>query len=250
MRTTMALLALLAGGLANVACRGEGAGERPPAPALAPAPAPTREAVEPPPARSEYRGREIARTMHWSGAPWLLRETREEEEAAGRMLAALGVRPGWTVCDLGCGNGYHTLRLASLVGPTGRVLAVDLQPEMLRLLEARAEQEQIENVVSIEAAPHDPRLPPGSCDLVLMVDVYHELAHPELVLARVRESLRSEGRLVLVEFRAEDPEVPIKRLHKMSKAQIRTELVPNGFELVEEFDELPWQHLMAFGVTR
>ena len=203
-----------------------------------------------PPPRREYEGRRIAQTMHWSGADWLLRETREKEENPRRLLAALDVKPGETVCDLGCGNGYHALKLAKMVGPTGKVIAVDIQREMLELLRARAEEAGIANIERVLGGLADPKLPPASCDLVLMVDVYHELSYPERVLGHVRRALRPGGRLALVEFRAEDPKVPIKKLHKMSKAQILKELVPNGFVLERECDELPWQHLMIFGRSR
>lgn len=191
-------------------------------------------------------GREIAQTMHYLGAPWLTRESRQREEDCETLLEELKVQPGQTVCDLGCGNGFYTLRLAKLVGEEGRVLAVDIQPEMLTLLRERAAEQQVDNVEPILGTLIDPCLPAGEMDLVLMVDVYHELSHPEHVLRKVRESLKPDGRLALVEFRLEDPEVPIKLLHKMSKEQIMKELPPNGFKLVDQFDGLPWQHLMFF----
>lgn len=196
--------------------------------------------------RSHYLGREIAQTMHWTGAAWLLRETREAEENGARLLRWLDAQPGQVVCDLGCGNGYHTLPLADAVRPDGKVFAVDVQPQMLKLLLQRAEPRQREGIVCIEGAVDDPKLPPGSCDLVLMVDVYHELSHPVRVMQRVRAALRPGGRVVLVEFRAEDPEVPIKPEHTMSKAQIVRELAAHGFALAAQTDALPWQHAMAF----
>ena len=208
--------------------------------------APQTEAVALPPPLTHYEGREIAQTMHWKGAEWLLRETRESEEHTTRLLEALAVKPGQVVCDLGCGNGFHTLPLAELVGPEGKVFAVDIQPEMLDMLRVRAAEAQLDNIERVLGTVADPKLPRDSCDLVLLADVYHEISYPEQVLAGIRRALRPEGRVVLVEFRAEDPEVPIKRLHKMSKAQVRKELERNGFRLVEEFDELPWQHVMAF----
>lgn len=195
---------------------------------------------------TEYMGRRIAPTMHWRGAEWLLRETRESEEHTSRMLAALGVEPGDTVCDLGCGVGYLTLPLAGLVGEEGRVLAVDVQPEMLDGLRARVNEAGVTNVRPVLGGLADPRLAPRSCDLVVMVDVYHELGYPEQVLAAVRRALKPGGRLVLVEFRAEDPEVPIKPEHKMSRAQVERELAANGFRLASSYGELPWQHLLAF----
>jgi ubiquinone/menaquinone biosynthesis C-methylase UbiE len=199
----------------------------------------------PPPAK-EYKGREIAQTMHFLGAPWLTRESRDREEDCNTMLAALHLKPGDTVCDLGCGNGFYTLQLAKLVGEKGRVIAVDIQREMLELLKDRAAEEKVTNIEPVLGTLVDPKLPEGSVDLVLLVDVYHEFSHPEQMLAAIRKSLKPTGRVALVEFRAEDPEVPIKPLHKMSKAQIMQEFPPNGFKLVEEFDKLPWQHLMFF----
>ncbi len=196
--------------------------------------------------RKRYKGRRIAQTMSYHGAGWLIRNNREQEEDGRRMLEALHVKPGQTVVDFGCGNGYHTLQLAKLVGETGRVLAVDIQPEMLRLLDARMESEGVTNVEPILSQQHDPCLPEAAADLILLVDVYHELSYPEEVLGGLRRALKPRGRVVLVEFRAEDPMVPIKPEHKMSKKQVLKELTPNGLRLVEEFDDLPWQHVMFF----
>jgi ubiquinone/menaquinone biosynthesis C-methylase UbiE len=184
--------------------------------------------------------------MGYEGAAWLTRAERDAEEDATRLHEALAVAPGQTACDVGAGSGYHTLRLARAVGPRGRVLAVDLQPQMLALLGERVAAAGLRNVETIAATESDPRLPEGECDLILLVDVYHELAWPEPMLAAFRRALAPAGRLALVEFRAEDPDVPIKRLHKMSKAQIDRELLPRGFRRVEGFDGLPWQHLVVF----
>jgi ubiquinone/menaquinone biosynthesis C-methylase UbiE len=203
------------------------------------------EAPAPPPVK-EYKGREIAQTMHYLGAPWLTRDSREREEDCKTMLAALHLKPGDVVCDLGCGNGFYTLKLAKLVGDKGKVVAVDIQREMLELLKDRAAEEKITNIEPVLGTVVDPKLPAGSLDLVLLVDVYHEFSNPEEMLAAIRKSLKPSGRIALAEFRAEDPNVPIKPLHKMSKAQIMKEFPPNGFKLVEEFDKLPWQHLMFF----
>jgi len=200
-----------------------------------------------PPGKEVYMGRRIAQTMHFEGAPWLIRNTREREERCSLMLANLGIKPGMTVCDMGCGNGFHTLKMAKMTGPTGSVLAVDVQPEMLKLLRERTEKEGIENITPILGSFHHPRLPPNSVDMILLVDVYHEFSHPVTMLRGMRDSLRPEGVIVLVEFRAEDPKVPIKPLHKMSKAQILKELPANGFKLVKDYDKLPWQHMMFFG---
>ena len=199
-----------------------------------------------PPAATHHLGREIAQTMHYTGAPWLVRESRQREEDCRLLLEALEVKKGQRICDLGCGNGFYTLELARRVGPDGLVYAVDIQPEMLRMLSRRAAEEGLDNIRPILGTVADPRLPAGKVDLVLCIDVYHEFSHPELMLARIRESLSAKGQLVLAEFRGEDPAVPIKPLHKMTKAQVRAELEPAGFRLAREFDRLPWQHLLFF----
>jgi len=200
-----------------------------------------------PPAAAHHLGREIAQTMHFTGAPWLMRESRQREEDCRLMLEALEIRPGQTICDMGCGNGFYTLELARRVGPAGLVYAVDIQPEMLRMLAETAGREGLTNIRPILGTAIDPRLPTAEIDLCLCVDVYHEFSHPDTMLARVRASLAPGGRLALVEFRGEDPAVPIKPLHKMTKEQIRRELEPAGFRVVGEFDRLPWQHLVFLG---
>ncbi len=199
-----------------------------------------------PPALEEYKGRKIAQTMHWMGAEWLVRTRREREEATSVMFRELKLKPGQKVCDLGCGNGYLTLPMAEAVGDEGKVYAVDIQAEMLKMLRIRADKEGKENIVYIQGELHDPKLPVGVLDLVLLVDVYHEFSHPEHMLRAIRASLKPGGRVALVEYRSEDDTVPIKPDHKMSKEQIMKEFPPNGFRLVESFDELPWQHLMFF----
>ncbi len=200
-----------------------------------------------PPPLETYKGRRIAPFMSYQGAPWLLRAERQKEEDCQTMLEQLGVKPGMAVCDMGCGNGFYALQLAELVGPEGQVLGVDIQPEMLRLMQARAEEKGIQNVRPILGSVTTPQLPDDKVDLILCVDVYHEFSHPEQMLAAMRKSLSPDGVVVLVEFREEDSSVPIKPLHKMSKKQIMKELPPNGFKLVREFDGLPWQHMMFFG---
>lgn len=195
----------------------------------------------------KYKGRRIAQTMHYTGAEWLIRDEREREERCSLLMANLGLKRGMTICDMGCGNGFHTLQMAELVGDKGSVYGVDIQPEMLKLLRDRCEKQGIENVVPILGSLHNPRLPKNTFDLILLVDVYHEFSHPEQMLAAMRTSLKKDGVIALVEFRTEDESVPIKKLHKMSKAQIMKEFPPNGYKLVKEFDKLPWQHLMFFG---
>lgn len=199
-----------------------------------------------PPPLTEYKGRVIAQTMHYTGAEWLIRNEREREERCSLMLAKLGVKRGMNVCDMGCGNGFYTVQLAKMTGPKGQVYAVDIQPEMLEKLKQRTKLAKVDNYTPILGSTVDPKLPKGKIDLILLVDVYHEFSNPEEMLARMRESLAPKGVVVLVEYRGEDPEVPIKPEHKMTKKQINKELTANGFKLVQEFDKLPWQHMMWF----
>ena len=196
--------------------------------------------------RRKYLGRIVAQPMSHLGAPWLIRQNREEEERASASFEQLQLEPGMNVCDLGCGNGYWTLPMARSVAPGGKVYAVDIQPEMLKLLAERADRQSIDNIVPVRGSVDDPELPPGELDLVLMVDVYHEFSHPESMLWWIRRSLQPKGVVALLEYRQEDPSVPIKPLHKMSKRQIMKEYETNGFKLVREFNGLPWQHLMFF----
>jgi 2-polyprenyl-3-methyl-5-hydroxy-6-metoxy-1,4-benzoquinol methylase len=196
--------------------------------------------------RTEYMGRTIAPTMHFSGAGWLTRPTREQEEEPLKLLNALKIQPGQVVCDFGCGNGYHSLQLAKRVGPTGSVHAIDIQPEMLEMLRERAGPRGLANIKPVLATEEENGLAPGTFDMVLMVDVYHELSNPAEILATVHKSLKPEGRLVLVEFREEDESVPILPLHKMSQPQVMKELEANDFKLISQFDRLPWQHVLQF----
>jgi len=197
-----------------------------------------------PPALKEYLGRRIAQTMHYTGAEWLTRDNREQEERCSLMLSNLGMKKGMTICDMGCGNGFYTLQLAKMTGEEGKVYAVDIQPEMLKLLKSRAEDQGLKNIQPVLGTFTDPRLPKGKIDMILLVDVYHEFSHPVQMLAAMREALSPEGVCVLVEFRTEDPKVPIKPEHKMSKEQILKEWPANGFKVVKEFEGLPWQHML------
>ncbi len=201
-----------------------------------------------PPPLETYMGRRIADYMGYEGAPWLIRETRELEENPSVVLEQLGLKPGMVVCDLGCGNGFYTLAMAQKVAPGGKVLAVDIQPEMLQLLSRRSAETKLDNIDMILSTVVDPNLADNSVDLLLLVDVYHEFSHPVQMLAAIRKALKKDGVIALVEFRGEDPRVPIKPLHKMTKKQILKEYRANGFKLVKEFDGLPIQHLMFFGV--
>jgi len=205
--------------------------------------APAQEAKREPP---HYLGRKIAQTMHYAGANWLTRHEREQEEASETMRKELNLKPGMNVCDMGSGNGYHTIPMAKAIAPDGKAYAVDIQQPMLDMLEAAARQAEVTNIVRILGAEDSSNLPEASCDLILLVDVYHEFSKPEAMLTSMKKALKSHGQIVLVEFRAEDDEVPIKPEHKMSKAQVTKEMNANGLVLSRSFDKLPWQHMMWF----
>jgi protein-L-isoaspartate O-methyltransferase len=202
------------------------------------------------------RGREPAPTMSYLGADWLTRPERIEEEQPDperieeeqpdKMLDALGIRPGQSVADIGAGVGYHAIRIAGRVGPEGRVFATDIQEEMLSILRKNLRERSITNVIPILSGDESTGLPPRSIDLVLMVDVYHELSHPERFLEALKASLRPGARVALVEFRGEDPSVPIREEHKMTAEQVIRELSGSGFRLVERLEFLPWQHILIF----
>ena len=195
--------------------------------------------------RHPVSGRVIAPVMGVGGAPWLERPERESEEAPSRAVEALELAPGMVVADIGAGSGYYTVRMARKVGPTGKVFATDIQVGMLSLLMRRVDSEGITNVVPVQGAVDDPRLAPASIDLALMVDVYHELAAPQVFVRRLRDALKPEGRLVLIEFRKEDPRVPIQEAHKMSVEQVRQELGADGYAIDKVIDVLPWQHIIV-----
>lgn len=194
-----------------------------------------------------YMGREIAGVMGWQGARWLERLDRDREERSDLLVKRLRLQPGMVIADVGAGTGYYARRLSKAVGPTGRVYAVDVQPEMLRLLASLAQGPEFANIHPVLGAVDDARLPAGEVDLALMVDVYHELEFPYEMLASILRSLKPGGRVVFVEYRAEDESVPIKPLHKMSIAQVRREAAALGLELQDSVGDLPWQHVLIFG---
>lgn len=193
-----------------------------------------------------FLGREIAHFMTHQGAPWLERPEREVEESPSRLLAALRLRKGDVVADIGAGSGYFTWRMARLVGPGGRVYANDIQPEMLAILRTNLVFRGITNVVPVLGTGTDPRLPADSIDLAIMVDVYHECDQPYEFMQAVVRSLKPGGRMVFVEYRGEERWVPIKPLHKMTAFQVRREMALQDLEWVESIPGLPRQHILVF----
>lgn len=193
-----------------------------------------------------YMDREIAHVMGPAGISWLERDEREQEEATAKAIEAMDIAPGQTVVDLGAGSGYFTFRIAPLVGPSGKVIAVDIEATMLKSIRERAAREKIFNVETVRSTADDPRLKAGSADLVFMVDVYHELEFPYEVMQKVRAALRPNGRVVLIEYRQEDPAVRIKGTHKMSEKQIVREMEAVGLKHVKTVRALPLQHLVVF----
>jgi protein-L-isoaspartate O-methyltransferase len=196
-------------------------------------------------ARHPVSGRVLAPTMGVEGAAWLDRPEREAEEAPSKAIAALAIAAGAVVADVGAGSGYYTVRLARVVGAAGRVVATDLQPGMLDILRRKVSSEGLTNVTLVQGRTDDPVLPAATFDLILMVDVYHELSTPQVFVRRLKDALRPDGRLVLIEFRREDPRVPIREEHKMSVDQVREELGADGFRIERVIDVLPWQHIIV-----
>jgi protein-L-isoaspartate O-methyltransferase len=193
-----------------------------------------------------YMGREIALVMGHQAAGWLERPEREAEEQPARLLTALKLQPGDVVADVGAGSGYYTFRMAEQVGPRGKVLAVDIQKEMLAIIRQRMRERRVANVEPVLGTETDPKLPAGTVDLILLVDVYHEFSFPYEMTRALVKALKPGGRLVFVEFRKEDPDVPIKLVHKMTQKQVLKEMQPHPLEYVKTLDVLPWQHVIIF----
>jgi len=191
-------------------------------------------------------GRSIAPVMSAAGADWLDRPEREKEENPELALDAIGIRPGMSVADIGAGTGYMSLRMAKRVGPNGKVYANDIQPEMLRRLRENAGKAKLTNIETVLGSDVDPKLPSGQLDLVLLVDVYHELSQPQKMLRRIRETLKPGGRLVLLEYRKEDPSIPILTVHKMTVEEVKKELEAERFRLSQVIESLPRQHILIF----
>jgi ubiquinone/menaquinone biosynthesis C-methylase UbiE len=184
--------------------------------------------------------------MGWQGADWLERTERDDEEAPDVALDVLKIRKGATVADVGAGSGFVTERLAKRVGPAGKVFANDVQPQMLEMLKRRLERKRITNVELVQGAIDDPRLPKESVELALLVDVYHEFSEPQAMLRHLRDALTPGGRLVLLEYRKEDPSIPIRFEHKMTVAEAKLEVEAEGFRLAKVDESLPRQHILIF----
>jgi precorrin-6B methylase 2 len=193
-----------------------------------------------------YMGREIAGIMGWQGAGWLEREEREKEERTDLLIKELDVKPGMVVADIGAGTGYFSRRIAPLVGTKGRVFAVDVQPQMVTLLERLAAREKITNITAVLGESDKVKLADGSVDMAIMVDVYHELEYPYEMMQSIVKALKPGGRLVFVEYRAEDSFVPIKEIHKMTEAQVRAEAAVHALTWERTGKRLPWQHVIIF----
>jgi ubiquinone/menaquinone biosynthesis C-methylase UbiE len=196
--------------------------------------------------RHPVSGRRIAQVMGVVGSDWLVRSERDSEEEPDKALDEMKIRKGMVIGDVGAGVGYFTTRLAERVGPTGKVYASDIQPEMLNLLKERLGRTNLRNVETVLGTTTDPKLPPSSCDYILLVDVYHEFSEPQRMLQRMKEALKPDGRLVLLEYRKEDSSVPIRFEHKMSVAEVRAELEAEGFKLERVSSVLPRQHIFFF----
>ncbi|MBL8799225.1 MAG: class I SAM-dependent methyltransferase [Planctomycetia bacterium] len=193
-----------------------------------------------------YMKREIAHVMGFQAAGWLDRPEREKEEQTTKMIDALKLQPGEVIADLGAGSGAITFRLCEKVGPKGKVYAVDIQKEMIAILRERAKLKKIANIEIVQNTETDPKLPADTLDLILMVDVYHELSHPYEMTEALVKALKPGGRLVLVEFKMEDPDVPIKLVHKMSEVQVKKEMAPHPLKWEETIGTLSWQHVIVF----
>jgi precorrin-6B methylase 2 len=192
-----------------------------------------------------YMGRQIAHIMSHYGIEWLERPEREKEENSSLLLKNMQIKDGMMIADIGAGSGYHSMKMSSLT-PNGKVYAVDVEPEMIAYLEARIKQEKRKNVVALLGASKSTNLPANSMDIILLVDVYHEFEFPYEMALSMREALKKDGTLYLVEFRTEDNRVPIKLVHKMSEAQAVKELTAAGFLFEKNIPNLPWQHCLVF----
>ena len=200
--------------------------------------------------RHPVSGRVFAPVMGVAGAGWLERPEREDEEAPSKALDLLEIKPGMVVADIGAGSGYYASRIAKRVGPAGHVYATDIQQGMIDILERRIKSEGLANMSTILGGADDPKLPEGAIDLAIMVDVYHELQQPQIFLQRLKAAFKPNGRLVLLEFRKEDPKIPILEVHKMSVAEVDQEMKAEGYAIDKVIEGLPWQHLIVIKVAQ
>jgi len=192
-----------------------------------------------------YMDREIAYVMGYEGIGWLERSEREKEENVSKLIQNMGIKPNDTIADIGAGSGYHVFRIAPIANK-GMVYAVDIQTEMLMAIENIKETSKIKNIKTILGSEESVYLPENSVDKILMVDVYHEFSFPIEMITSIKRALKPEGELFLIEYRAEDPNVPIKKIHKMSEKQAVKEMNAAGFKLKRNINNLPWQHCMIF----
>lgn len=232
--------------LGSVSCSSAESGQAPTDAPTAPPRYELRQDHDPDGIGKFYLGREIAHVMGHQGAEWLERPEREEEEKPEALVEALRLKPGEVVADIGAGTGYFSWRLAKAVGGSGLVYGVDIQQEMLDLFSRKMAERRVTNAKPVLGSVTDVRLPAGSVDLVLMVDVYHEFSHPYEMMQSICRSLKPGGRVVFVEYRLEDPTVPIKRLHRMSEAQVRKEAELHKLAWTETIKTLPRQHVIVF----
>ena len=193
-----------------------------------------------------YMGREIAQVMGHLGAGWLERPEREKEEHTSKLLPPLKIKKGDVVADIGAGSGYYTMKLAEIVGPKGKVYAVDIQPEMLAIIKNRMQAAKLTNIELVQNTEKEGKLPANSVDLILLVDVYHEFSYPYEMTVDMLRALKTGGRIVFVEFRLEDDNVPIKLVHKMTEKQVKKEMEPHPLRHVQTLGHLPWQHVIIF----
>jgi ubiquinone/menaquinone biosynthesis C-methylase UbiE len=193
-----------------------------------------------------YMGREISLVMGHQGAGWLERPEREKEENPSKLLKMLEIKPGMVIADIGAGSGYYSFRLAKQVGAKGKVLAVDIQKEMLDIIRKRMKKNKVENIEPVLGTETDPKLPDGGVDLILMVDVYHEFTFPYEMAEALTKSLKPGGRMVFAEFRREDEKVPILLAHKMTEKQVLAEMAQHPLNHVKTIEALPWQHVIIF----
>jgi ubiquinone/menaquinone biosynthesis C-methylase UbiE len=194
-----------------------------------------------------YMDREIAQVMGYGGIGWLERKERIKEEDPTKLMKALEIKEGMVVADVGAGSGFHSFLISPIVGEKGKVIASDIQQEMLDAITKKAKAKKVTNIETVKGTTTDPKLPAGKVDLILMVDVYHEFEHPFEMMEKLVDSLKPGGRVVFVEFRLEDDKVPILLVHKMSERQVVKEMVPfKEMEHTKTFKDLPWQHAIIF----